>query len=47
MVNFATLWQATVSMRERAAPWKQEYVPYGTGWRSTKSLRLKALRNVR
>ena len=34
-MNCASLWQAAVSMRERAVPWKQEYVPCGTGCRST------------
>ena len=46
-MNCASLWEATVSMRERTAPWKQDYVPCETGCRSTKSLRLQALKNVR
>ena len=46
-MNVASLWQATVSMRERAVPWKQDYVACGTGCTSTRSLRLKACRNVR
>ena len=47
MVNAASLWQAVVSMRERAVPWKQQYVSCGTGCRSTRSLGLKACRSVR
>ena len=42
----ASLWQATVSMRECAVPWKHKYVPVETGCMFTRSLRLKTLRNL-
>ena len=47
MVNVTSLWQATVSMWERAVPWTQEYVSCRTGCRSARSLRLKAYKNIR